>query len=202
MFYAATCFFCFHIRGCSLQEPQLIVVVANVHELCALWIKVLSDRQQRDFVCTHPHSWHLFAVFTRTHPHSHNRGQTSRNRSALMPHSRVFITFIQVALIRTHGGIMTFSPHSSALIRTHPHSSARSLRLCTHASSTLASERMLSRNLYAAWMCFSRSTLSSSKSMIFIHEPKQHKTIVFFKKTYFIKTDVKKQKKLSSITSK
>ena len=142
------CFY-FHIRGCSLQEPQLIVVVANVHELCALWIKVLSDRQQRDFVRTHPHSWHLFAVFTRTHPHSHNRGQTSQNRSALMPHSRVFITFMQVALIRTHGGIMTFSPHSSA----------RSLRLCIHASSTLASERMLSRNLCAAWMCFSMPSL-------------------------------------------
>ena len=40
------CFY-FHIRGCSLQEPQLIVVVASVHELCAFRIKVFSDRQQR-----------------------------------------------------------------------------------------------------------------------------------------------------------
>ena len=47
IFFMQDVFFYFHIRGCSLQEPQLIVVMANVHELCAFGIKILSDRQQR-----------------------------------------------------------------------------------------------------------------------------------------------------------
>ena len=115
--YAATCFFNFHIRGCSLQEPQLIVVVARFR----------------------PHSSALMAPICGFHSHSSaltQQGQTSRNRSALMPHSRVSITFMQVALIRTHGGIMTFSPHSSALIRTHPHDP------CTYASTHLPRSRV------------------------------------------------------------
>ena len=103
---------------------------------------------------THPHSWHLFAVFTRTHPHSHNRGpnlpKPVRTHAALT-------CFHHFHASRTH-------PHSWRAAswrfrRTHPHSSARSLRLCIHASSTLASERMLSRNLCAAWMCFSIPSL-------------------------------------------
>ena len=52
-----------------------------------------------------------------TEPH-----QTPRIRSALRPHSCVFIPLLHVALIRTHGHSKRFRrthPHSSALIRTH-----------------------------------------------------------------------------------
>ena len=108
---------------------------------------------------------------------------SSEISSALIRTHGTYLRF-SLALIRTHTtgakppktgphscrthvfSSLSCKSHSSALMAalwrfrcTHPHSSARSLRLCIHASSTLASERMLSRNLCAAWMCFSMPSL-------------------------------------------
>ena len=104
---------------------------------------------------------------SRTHPHSWR-------------HYDVF-----AALIRTH-------PHSSALIRTHPHDP------CAYASTHLPHLRV--SGCLAESLCrldvllHAISTLSSSKSVIFIHEPKQYKTIVFLKNNSFPKKYVKKEK--------
>ena len=201
-------FFKFHICGWSLQGPQLIVVVAYVHELCAKKKKT-CEKSRRKFT---PHSSALNRVFWGFHSHASALTQQVqklpnqlRTHAALTPHSRhthIFSSISWMSLIRTHVVTNAYSPNSSALIRTH--------------CAPLRPRRMLNDfRLTRKWAdTYQKSLwrLDMPLHGIAYHQPNRwfrymsqnHKTYLFFCKNHLCKKTYisKSTKRLSSITPK